>query len=429
MTVSNIDKNVSRKRIYFWNLLGNVLASGVSVLYLMVVSRLLSANLADQFSLASSIGSLWIVIGLFQVRNFQGTDVKGKYTLKDYFQTRIVTIGVMLVTIFPYLFIVGGGEYSLELVILIILFLLYRTGDALSDVFQGFLQQIDRLDIAGMLMSYRYLLSIILFYIVLSLTKSINVTIFWLTFFTFFYIITIEGYFVKRNTYFSWRMIFDEWNWTGIINILKSCFPLFLNGYLLLSVLNQPKIVIEKGMQLGLLETGIQRDFNILFMPVFFMSMCILVIRPQITNMAYSWGKRDYAQFSLSLKKMFLGLGVVGGISVIASYIIGIPILSLVFGVDLSKYVLELTILVLSGSVYSIAIAIENVLTIFRRHSSLVVTYIFIFLLSSIIYQPLIFKFGILGASVAFIVVMIAYILGTITTYWIVINQERGRNV
>ncbi|HEM3588852.1 TPA: lipopolysaccharide biosynthesis protein, partial [Streptococcus suis] len=142
-------------------------------------------------------------------------------------------------------------------------------------------------------------------------------------------------------------MILEKWNWVGIINILKACFPLFINGYLLLSVLNQPKIVIEKGMQLGLLETGIQRDFNILFMPVFFMSMCILVIRPQITNMAYLWGKRDYAQFSLSLKKMFLALGVVGGVSVIASNVIGIPILSLVFGVDLSKYVFELTILVL----------------------------------------------------------------------------------
>ncbi|HEM3605002.1 TPA: hypothetical protein U1C06_001468 [Streptococcus suis] len=224
-------------------------------------------------------------------------------------------------------------------------------------------------------------------------------------------------------------MILEKWNWVGIINILKACFPLFINGYLLLSVLNQPKIVIEKGMQLGILETGLQRDFNILFMPVFFMSMCILVIRPQITNMAYLWGKRDYAQFSLSLKKMFLALGVVGGVSVIASNVIGIPILSLVFGVDLSKYVFELTILVLSGTLYSIAIAIENVLTIFRKHSTLVMTYLFIFFLSSVIYQPLIFKFGIMGASVAFTIVMGAYTLGAITTYWIVINRERGKNV
>ena len=425
----SISKNVSRKKIYFWNLLGNVFASAVSVLYLMIVSRLLSANLADQFSLASSIGSLWIVIGVFQVRNFQGTDVKGKYTLSDYFQTRIVTIVLMLATIVPYLYIIGNGEFSKDLVILTLLFLLYKTGDALSDVFQGFLQQIGRLDIAGMLMTYRYLISILIFYVVLLKTKSINFAIICLIIFTFFYIILVEGYFVKQNTYFTWRIFLEKWNWVGIINILKACFPLFINGYLLLSVLNQPKIVIEKGMQLGLLETGIQRDFNILFMPVFFMSMCILVIRPQITSMAYIWERKDYAQFSLSLKKMFLSLGILGGISVIASYLIGIPILSLVFGVDLSKYVLELTILVLSGTLYSLAITIENVLTIFRKHSTLVVIYIFIFILSSIIYKPLIFKFGIMGASVAFTIVMGVYFLGAIITFWIVVNRERGKNV
>ena len=425
----SISKNVSRKKIYFWNLLGNVFASAVSVLYLMIVSRLLSANLADQFSLASSIGSLWIVIGLFQVRNFQGTDVKGKYTLSDYFQTRIVTIVLMLATIVPYLYIIGNGEFSKDLVILTLLFLLYKTGDALSDVFQGFLQQIGRLDIAGMLMTYRYLISILIFYVVLLKTKSINFAIICLIIFTFFYIILIEGYFVKQYTYFTWRIFLEKWNWVGIINILKACFPLFINGYLLLSVLNQPKIVIEKGMQLGLLETGIQRDFNILFMPVFFMSMCILVIRPQITSMAYIWERKDYAQFSLSLKKMFLSLGILGGISVIVSNLIGIPILSLVFGVDLSKYVLELTILVLSGALYSLAIIIENVLTIFRKHSTLVVIYIFIFILSSIIYKPLIFNFGIMGASVAFTIVMGVYFLGAIITFWMVVNRERGKNV
>ena len=46
------------KTIYFWNLLGNLAASGVSVLYLLIVTRLTSASLADQFSLVWSIGTL-----------------------------------------------------------------------------------------------------------------------------------------------------------------------------------------------------------------------------------------------------------------------------------------------------------------------------------------------------------------------------------
>ena len=67
------------KTIYFWNLLGNLAASGVSVLYLLIVTRLTSASIADQFSLIWSIGTLWVVIGLFQVRNYHGTDVRQNY--------------------------------------------------------------------------------------------------------------------------------------------------------------------------------------------------------------------------------------------------------------------------------------------------------------------------------------------------------------
>ena len=53
-----IKTNPSAKEIYFWNLLGNLAASGVSVLYLLIVTRLTSAKVADQFSLANSIRSL-----------------------------------------------------------------------------------------------------------------------------------------------------------------------------------------------------------------------------------------------------------------------------------------------------------------------------------------------------------------------------------
>ena len=35
-----IKTNPSAKEIYFWNLLGNLAASGVSVLYLLIVTRL-----------------------------------------------------------------------------------------------------------------------------------------------------------------------------------------------------------------------------------------------------------------------------------------------------------------------------------------------------------------------------------------------------
>ena len=157
----------SAKKIYFWNLLGNLAASGVSVLYLLIVTRLTSASIADQFSLIWSIGTLWVVIGLFQVRNFHGTDVRQKYSFRSYFQACILTNLVMIVTLFPYLQIVGGGRYTASIVSLTYLMILYRAWDSISDLFQGLFQQMERMDIAGRAMFYRYSTSALILFLAL----------------------------------------------------------------------------------------------------------------------------------------------------------------------------------------------------------------------------------------------------------------------
>ena len=56
----------SQKSIYIWNLLGNFAAAAVSVLYLLIVSRMQTSEVADQFSLATSIGNVDYFIALLK---------------------------------------------------------------------------------------------------------------------------------------------------------------------------------------------------------------------------------------------------------------------------------------------------------------------------------------------------------------------------
>ncbi|MFQ7801797.1 MAG: hypothetical protein ACLRHW_20255, partial [Coprobacillus cateniformis] len=79
------------------------------------------------------------------------------------------------------------------------------------------------------------------------------------------------------------RDIFDE-----SLKIIKICFSLFIYGFLLTLVFNEAKLSISGAYAKGIVETGAQRDYNILFMPVFFMSLCILVVRPHY-QMAELW--------------------------------------------------------------------------------------------------------------------------------------------
>ena len=423
-----IKTNPSAKEIYFWNLLGNLAASGVSVLYLLIVTRLTSAKVADQFSLANSIGTLWIVIGLFQVRNYQGTDVNQKHSFIGYFQTRLITILAMLVTLYPYLYIVGEGRYSFETILLTFLMILYRMWDAVSDLFQGLFQQRERMDIAGKTMFYRYSTSVVVLFLSILLSKSVIVGLFSLVIWNGLVIIFYETSFLKYFETIQWKELFSSNYKKDIKDIFLACWPLFVNGFILLYILNEPKIIIEKGLNQGVLQTGMQRDFNILFMPVFFMSLIILMVRPLITQMAILWNREKYVEFSLIVKKLLLYL-FIGGIAVtIVAYFIGTPILSLVFGVALSQYTLPFAILIFAGVLYALAIVFENILTIVRKQHLLVGLYIVLLVITKLVTEPFIYQKGMLGATISFFIVMFTYVIGNGLVYLFAIHRKRMKN-
>lgn len=420
-----IKTNPSAKEIYFWNLLGNLTASGVSVLYLLIVTRLTSAKVADQFSLANSIGTLWIVIGLFQVRNYQGTDVSQKHSFIGYFQTRLITILAMLVTLYPYLYIIGEGRYSFETILLTFLMIFYRMWDAVSDLFQGLFQQRERMDIAGKTMFYRYSTSAVVLFLSILLSKSVIVGLFSLVIWNGLVIIFYETSFLKYFETIHWKELFSSNYKKDIKDIFLACWPLFVNGFILLYILNEPKIIIEKGLNQGVLQTGMQRDFNILFMPVFFMSLIILMVRPLITQMAILWNREKYAEFSLIVKKLLFYL-FIGGIAItIVVYFIGTPILSLVFGVALSQYTLPFAILIFAGVLYALAIVFENILTIIRKQHLLVGLYIVLLVITKLVTELFIYRYHMFGAALSFLIVMTAYLVGIFGIY-MVVGRRKG---
>jgi len=416
--MNNKVETPSAKKIYFWNLLGNLAASGVSVLYLLIVTRLTSASIADQFSLIWSIGTLWVVIGLFQVRNFHGTDVRQKYSFRSYFQARILTNLVMIITLFPYLQIVGGGRYTNSIIAMTFLMILYRAWDSISDLFQGLFQQRERMDIAGRAMFYRYSTSAIILLTALFFSNSLLIALLSLVVWNGLFIIFYELPFVYQFESFKWTEILNLKDLSEAMNILKDCFPLFLNGFILLYVLNEPKLIIERGLSEGVLQTGMQRDFNILFMPVFFMSLIILMVRPLITELAFLYVDKMHEKFNSIVRKLILFISGGGMLIVVLAYLLGVQVLGLVFGVNLSNYQFPFTILIIAGVLYALAIIFENILTIMRKQHLLITIYVIMLVVTLLITKTLIFNWGMLGASLAFLVVMFVYLVGISIIYF-----------
>lgn len=414
----------SQKSIYIWNLLGNFAAAAVSVLYLLIVSRMQTSEVADQFSLATSIGNLWIIIGQFQVRNYQATDVNSSHPFSAYFFTRLLTVGLMLITLLPYLRIINY-DFTNDSVMIITWIIVYRVADAFSDLFQGYFQQHGRLDIAGKSMVLRYALSVFVLFLGLLLFHSMVLTLFVLA------LINLIFVFIYDYAHFK---LFDKVSFTHIYSrniidesfkIIKICFSLFIYGFLLTLVFNEAKLAISGAYAKGIVEAGAQRDYNILFMPVFFMSLCILVVRPLITQMAELWQKKQFQIFYKMFFKIVLVTLSIGVVITLLTYLIGVNVLGVIFGLNLLDYRLQLTILVLSGVLYSFSIILENILIIMRKHHYLLFVYILMFIVTKLITTELVNKYQIMGASISFCIAMMVYAIGSITIFSIIKYRKK----
>ena len=123
-------------------------------------------------------------------------------------------------------------------------------------------------------------------------------------------------------------------------------FLSLLAGFLLAYIFNEPRIAIDSEIRLGHFIAGTQRDYNILFMPVFFMGLFVLILRPLTTQLAILWKNKELKKFDAIIAKMFVIVSGVGLVLTVLAYLIGTPILSLVFGLPLNQHSTTLAILV-----------------------------------------------------------------------------------
>lgn len=401
------------RSIYIWNLLGNLAAAGVSVLYLMLVSRVLTAEQADVFSLAYAVGNMWVVLGLFQVRNYQGTDVRQMHRFSSYALARLLTTSFMLLTLYPYLLVYQQTHYF-DIYLYVIL---YRACDVWSDLFQGLFQQKGRLDLAGKGMVGRYLGSVLLFALALVIFKNLALALLLLFIFNFLVVWVYDWQRAKALLETKVTPFFSLAQGRDALRILQASFPLFVSGFILVDIFNAPRRAFALGVAEGSFPPGIQRDYSVLFMPVFFMSLCILVVRPLMTQLAQHWVARENQQFNQIVRRL-VGLVLLGGAAVtVLAYSLGAPILGWLFGLDLLSYRGTLAIFVFSGGLYALAIILENILTIFRRQKHLLLIYLLMLLTSKSLTPYLVVRYQLLGAAWSFCAVMLVFVMGSACVY------------
>ena len=415
--------NGSTKQNYVWNLFGTVSSSLISVVLLLFASRFLDSHNSDIFSIAYALGQQFFVLGYFQIRNMQSTDIQEKYSFISYHNTRIVTIMMMILTSVGYVIFQG---YDLYKSIIILLLVLYRAIDAYSDVFQGDFQQQNRSDLAGKVQFYRSWICIIVFGFSLLLTKSLMISSIVICLINLILTVVLDYRISIRNFNTKFFPSISK-DLSSIFSILREAFPLFINGFVITYVYNEAKIDIDLLLSKGLFSNGIQRDFNVLFMPVFVLSLLFFVLRPLTTQLSIYWYERKYELFYKQIYILFTTMTILGVIIIGLGYLIGTEILGLVYGISLIEYKIPFVILLTGGILNVLALVIDIVMTIFRKQSYLVIAYITTFIVAKLITMIFVKKDGILGASLSFLISMTIFFITSMLIYILVNNNDKRK--
>jgi putative exopolysaccharide biosynthesis protein len=424
---SNNKRLLSNKAIknnYIWNMIGSFSASFVSVVLLLLASRLLTSDASDMFSIAFALGQQFYVLGYFQIRNLQSTDVKDRYSFASYHNTRLFTVFLMLATAVAYIIWQGYDFYKASIIFLLVF---YRAIDAYSDVFQGLFQQRNRSDLAGKIQFYRSCFCMLLFGGTIFVTKSLLLASFVIGIVNLMLTIPLDikyyrNYFCHESL--SPRLLKDRRN---VSAILKSSFPLFFNGFLLAYIYNEPKISIDLLLSVGRLPAGMQRDFNILFMPVFVLSLLFLVLRPLTTQLSIYWNEYKYEKFFKQTNQLFLCMIILGILIVGVGYSIGTEILGVVYGVNLQIYKVPFSILLIAGILNVLVLIIDIIMTIFGKQLYLMVAYLLTFAVSKFITLPFIRSQKLMGAANSFLLSMFVFFATSLIIYVVAKNQEKRK--
>lgn len=395
---------VSRNKILFWNMMGSLSVGLLSIVLLLLVARLLPNKVADTYSIAYAFGHLIFIVSLFQVRNFQATDVSEAYSFNSYFWARVVTCCLGMIVALVYGLLTAN---QLDKWLAIVLICLLRLTDAISDVFQGLFQQQERMDIAGKSLFYRNALVVMVFGLTLLCYRQLHLALVVTTFASALFVVCFDyrqskSFVSLKCRYFSYRKI---------ISLLKTCFPLFLSGFLLVFIYNQPKYTIDLYLDGGLLPVGSQTVFSIIFMPAFVMNLVIMFFRPLFTQLAIQLDHHHFEAFKALRRKLLAGMCLMCLVILLVGYVVGLPVLGLIYGVNLAPYQSTFMLLLLGGVFSSLATVFDNLLTIARKQHLLLVSYVLAFMTSLLLSNPLIERYGLYGGGILFCLSMVTWLI------------------
>ena len=386
MNISNVNKKDTI--FYAIGLLAN---SFISLFLLIIANRVNGVDIAGVFSYSFSLCCLFYVSAVFFNRTYQLANYNNDKSFNDFLMFRLSTILISIIIFFLFCLF---NQFKMSKVELILSLIAYKSVEAISDCFYAKIQENNKLYIVGISYFIKAILSIFSFFIVDCLTKNIviaSISVFIVNFAVFILLdlgtLDLKELKIKFSLKFQYKKIFKE------------SFVIFIFSFLIIYMAG-----IQKYIMPYYVNDSIQNIFGIIVMPATMLSVVgNYIVMPYMNNLIALYRNSQMKKFVQLNNKLILYLGIFGFFALLISLIIGVPLLNLIYNIDIYKYRIDLLIIIFSSILAAIMTIVSNFLTITKENNKQLISYGIAAVVGTIISAYLISSNGIRGASISFL--------------------------
>lgn len=382
------------KKNVIWNILGASFNAFNSLFFTIIVTRVNGLNDAGIFTYSFATACLLYNIGIYEGRTFQVTDITGKHSDSDYLYNKLFTCIIMIIVAICFTLIKGYDIYKVAIFLILNLF---RCVEAFAEGVYAVIQKNGNLYKVGISLFVKALLGIIVFAIIDIITKNLILAS------SSLIVVNLLGLlFYDRKNLKEVKMTKTKFSWKANTNILKIGFFTFILTFLGIYLINAPRYAID-----DISTNDLQTIFGIIIMPATFMGLLgQYIIQPLLTKIANFIKNTNYKELKSIIIKIISIISILGMAVFVIAYVLEVPVLQIVYGIELKPYFVPMMIIIVGSIFYSISIILSAILIAMRKTLAQAIIYGICSIAASVLSYKLVEKFAIQGASITYTVTM-----------------------
>lgn len=356
------DSHINYKKDTLLNTIGNFAYLGALWLMGVLVVRLSGFEDAGYLSLAMTSANIYISLASYTVRLYYAADLNYKFSDNQYILMRIMTTASSFMLCVACSLIAG---YSSKKLIVIILFYIYKCGEMMSDILFGLLQRKGKLYLSGYSMTFKSVISLLIFCLVLKLCKNLVLALALMAVVAILIFIFIDYPLAKK--YSSEKIALKKEDVKPALNLCKICFSLFIVGLCFNIIPSLPRLVFEKIYSTE--ELGYYSSISTITVLISTAVNCVLVpLVPKFTTYYQERKKKQMTMLTFGCIGIILFIGL---ICIIGSIVLGKWLLTLLFGEEIASYVYIFKWVILATILQSIIICFNDFFVAVDRQKTL----------------------------------------------------------